>query len=255
MGTTDKQLIDLRKEILTVSYQTKAGHIPSAFSILEIIYSTYEHVLQEEDRFLLSKGHGCLALYSVFYHKKYITKEQFYSFSKYDSVLGGHPDRNKLEQIEISAGSLGHGLPIATGMCLANKIQNKNGRVFCLLGDGECNEGTTWESLILSDKLKLDNLTCIIDNNNSQIRSVPTNNILNKFKSFGFETYECDGHNIEELKRCLLIRSSNPIAIVCSTIKGYGISEMENDMFTWHHGPPNDSQYKSFMCELESKTK
>ena len=246
-------LISLRKEILSVSFHANAGHIPSAFSILEIVFSLYNDVMKKEDKFLLSKGHGCLALYAVLYYKNYITKEQFYSFCQYDSLLGGHPDRNKVEQIEVSAGSLGHGMPIAVGMCLSNKIQNKNNKIFCLVGDGECNEGTTWESLILADNLKLNNLVCIVDNNNSQIRSIPTNNILNKFKSFGFDCYECDGHNLQQLKQTLSVSSDKPVAIICNTTKGYGIKDMENDMFTWHHGPPNKKQYEMFINELNNK--
>jgi transketolase len=248
-----KDLIHLRQEIITVSYINKAGHIPSAFSILEILFSLYNGSMEQEDKFLLSKGHGCLALYSMLYYKGHITKEQLYSFSQYDSILGGHPDRNKLPQIEISAGSLGHGLPIAAGISLSRKIKNQNGRVFCLVGDGECNEGTTWETLLLADRLKLNNLVCIVDNNSSQTRSVPTVNIKEKFISFGFDTIECDGHNLTELSNSLNYRSEKPVAIICNTVKGYGISEMENDMFSWHHGAPNQEKYKAFMQELENK--
>ena len=248
-----KQLINLRKEILSVSYNANAGHIPSAFSILEIIYTLYAQVLTKEDKFLLSKGHGCLALYAVFYEMGFITKEQLYSFSKYDSVLGGHPDRNKLKEIEVSAGSLGHGLPISIGMCLSKKIKNENGRIFFLVGDGESNEGTTCESLLLAEKLNLKNLVCIVDNNNSQARSVPTTNIRSKFESFGFDTIECDGHNIEQLSKLFNTKTDKPLAIICNTIKGYGISEMENDMFSWHHGAPNKEKYELFIKELENK--
>ena len=243
----------LRKEILTVSYINKAGHIPSAFSILEILFSLYEDVMDNEDKFLLSKGHGCLALYSIFYYKKYVTKDEFYSFSQYDSILGGHPDRNKLPQIEVSAGSLGHGLPIAAGMCLSRKIKNQNGRIFCLVGDGECNEGTTWETLLLASKLKLNNLVCIVDNNSSQIRSVPTDNIREKFISFGFEVLECDGHKTQELYDSLSYKSDKPLAVICNTVKGYGIGEMENDMFAWHHGAPAKEKYETFLRELQDK--
>lgn len=246
-----KKLKNLRKEILSVSYQNKAGHIPSAFSILEIIFCLYENVINDENKFLLSKGHGCLALYAVLFENNFLTKEQLYSFSNYDSLLGGHPDKNKLKQIEISAGSLGHGLPIAVGMCLSKKIKNENGKVFCIVGDGECNEGTTWESLLLANKLNLNNLVCVIDNNNSQIRSIPTSNIFDKFKSFGFDVIECNGHDLEELKNIFSINCERPLAVVCNTIKGYGIKEMESDMFTWHHGPPNEEQYVKFINELE----
>lgn len=248
-----KKLINLRKEILSVSYQANAGHIPSAFSILEIIYVLYKNILKQEDKFLLSKGHGCLALYAIFYEMGFISKEQFYSFSRYDSLLGGHPDRNKLKEIQVSAGSLGHGLPISIGMCLSKKINNESGKIFCLVGDGECNEGTTWESLLLAEKLNLKNLICIIDNNNSQTRSVPTTNIESKFKSFGFHTINCNGHDIEKLIETLNTEVDKPLAIICNTIKGYGIYEMENDMFSWHHGAPSKEKFELFIKELENK--
>ena len=247
----NNDLKSLRKDILTVSYLNKAGHIPSAFSILEILYVLYNKVLKKEDKFLLSKGHGCLALYGIFFQKNLISKEDFYSFSKYDSILGGHPDRNKNKNIEISAGSLGHGLPMAVGICLSKKIKKESGKIYCLIGDGEANEGTTWESLILSDNLKLNNLVCIVDNNNSQVRSLPTNQISKKFESFGFDVIECDGHNLNQLESCLKMNSDKPMCIVCNTIKGYGIKDMEHNMHTWHHGPPNEQQYQNFIKELE----
>lgn len=247
----DSNLKILRKEILNVSFQNQTGHIPSAFSILEILFVIYNKILTKEDKFLLSKGHGCLALYSIFFQKGLISKEQFYSFSKYDSILGGHPDRNKNKNIEISAGSLGHGLPISVGMCMAKKINNEPGRIFCLIGDGEANEGTTWESSIISENLKLNNLICIIDNNSSQIRSMPTGNIVKKFQSFGFEVLECDGHNLEQLEKCLKYVSEKPICLVANTIKGYGIKEFQTNMFKWHHGPPDKEQYENFIKELD----
>jgi len=248
-----KDLIEMRKDILSVSYKVKAGHIPSAFSILEIIDCLYENFIGQNNKFLLSKGHGCLGLYAVLYKKGFLTKEQFYSFSEYDSVLGGHPDRNKLKQIEISAGSLGHGLPIAVGMCLANKINNNEQKVFGLVGDGECNEGTTWESLLLADRLQLKNLVCIVDNNDSQIRSLPTTNLIKKFSSFGFDVQECNGHDSQQLRKAFSHDSELPKAVICNTIKGYGIPEMENDIFTWHHGPPNEQQYNKFINFLDNK--
>lgn len=240
---------ELRKEILSVSFNANAGHIPSAFSILEIIYSLYEKI-DKEDEFILSKGHGCLGFYAILYHKGFITKEQFYSFSKYDSILGGHPDRNKLKQIKASSGSLGHGLPIAIGVALAKKLKNKNGLVYCLVGDGECNEGTIWESLLLADKLKLNNLVCLVDNNCSQVRAMPTNNLIQKFSSFNFDVKEANGHDITELLSILSEPITKPTAIICNTVKGKGIKEMEENMFSWHHGAPNKEKYEAFIREL-----
>jgi transketolase len=241
---------NLRKEILTVSHLVNAGHIPSAFSILEIIFSLYENVLTEKDEFILSKGHGCLAFYAVLLHKGLITKDQFYSFSKYDSILGGHPDRNKLKDIKASSGSLGHGLPIAVGIALSKKIKKEKGNIYCLIGDGECNEGTIWESLLLADKLNLDNLICIVDNNQSQVRAVPTNNLINKFSSFNLDTQHIYGHDIKLLSDTLSQKKYKPTVLVCDTIKGFGIKEMEDNMFSWHHGAPNKEKYEQFMKEL-----
>lgn len=194
-----------------------------------------------------------MGLYAVFYEMGFITKEDFYSFCKFDSKLGGHPDKNKLKYIKISSGSLGHGLPISVGIALSKKIKNKNGRVFCLVGDGECNEGTTWESLLLADKLKLNNLVCLIDNNNSQIRSIPTDNLYKKLKSFNFSVNEVDGHDVEKITKALKRTSNKPKAIIFNTIKGYGIKDMEENMFSWHHGAPNEKKYNEFLMELNNE--
>jgi transketolase len=246
----------LRKNILIASYKAQAGHIPSAFCILEIVYTIYKQFLNEEDVFVLSKGHGCLALYAVFLEMGYITEEEFFSFCKYDSKLGGHPHRGKHEKIYASTGSLGHGLSICVGSALAKKLKNNSNKVFCLVGDGECNEGTIWESAMLADKLKLDNLICIVDDNNSQTRSMPCRNISKKFEAFGWRVIEVsDGHNIEELFVAFdqAINSvGRPTCIVCRTIKGKGIKEMEENMFSWHHGPPSAKQFNKFCEELDA---
>lgn len=251
-----KILSKMRKDILTVSYKQQKGHIPSAFSILEIIFSIYDnHYKEGEDIFLLSKGHGCLALYSVFLYKKYITLKEFNSFCEFDSILGGHPHRKKHSKIYGSTGSLGHGLPVCVGSALAKKIKKEPGYVMCLVGDGECNEGTIWESAILADKLMLDNLICIVDDNNSQIRSIPTNNIKEKFTSFGWDCLIVDdGHSLDKINLALKASKNNnkkPKCIICKTKKGKGIKEMEENMFAWHHGPPNTHQYEKFLIELD----
>ena len=138
-------------------------------------------------------------------------------------------------------------------MCLSKKIKKEHGKIFCLLGDGESNEGTTWESLILADNLKLNNLVCIIDNNNSQTRSVSTKQIFKKFDSFGFNVLECDGHDLEKLEKSFHFISEKPLCIICNTVKGYGIKEMEDNMHVWHHGAPNEEQHRRFIQELEEK--
>jgi len=246
----------LRKKILKASHESQAGHIPSAFSILEILYCLYTKHLTNDEFFVLSKGHGCLALYVTFLEMGFITEEEFYSFCSYDSILGGHPHKNKHEKIHASTGSLGHGLPICVGAALANKISNNKEMVYCLLGDGECNEGTIWESAMMADNLKLNNLVCLVDENKSQTRSLPTSRIEDKFKAFGWRVITVsDGHNVSEINDALeqsKKEKDSPTCIVCKTTKGKGIRDMENNMFAWHHGPPNEEQYLKFCEELDA---
>lgn len=250
-----KILKQLRKKILYTSFLNKSGHIASSFSILEILYYLYFNELKEEDLFFLSKGHASLALYAVLLEKGLVSEEQFFSFASYDSILGGHPDRNKIKGVLCSSGSLGHGLPIALGSALSKKIHKKNGNVFCLIGDGESNEGTIWESAILASHLKLNNLICLVDQNNSQIRSVSTIDIKNKFKSFGWNVVEVkNGHNKKQIINSFNKKSiDKPTCIVFNTIKGYGIKEISSDMFAWHHRAPNKIEMDKFLKELNEK--
>jgi transketolase len=175
------------------------------------------------------------------------------TFCSYDSKLGGHPDRNKVNGVIASTGSLGHGLPIAVGLALAKKIKNEKGRIYCIIGDGESNEGTIWESAILATHLKLSNLTCIVDYNDSQIRAVSTNKILEKFKSFDWNVENIeDGHDINEIqRRIFMTHEKYPTCIIANTVKGFGIKEIEEDMFSWHHRPPTDVELHKFLQELK----
>ena len=210
-------------------------------------------MIPKNDVFILSKGHGCLAYYAYLCNAGKISLDDLINFGKRGSKLGGHPDKNKIDEVYASTGSLGHGLPIAIGTALAKKIKKENGTVFCLIGDGESNEGTIWESLSIAKKLNLTNLICIVDNNKSQTRSLPAINLSKKFKSFGWETYEIDGHNISALDSILYStknKISNPIAIIANTIKGKGIKDIEDNMFAWHHRSPTEEEYKMFLKEL-----
>ena len=245
-------LKELRKKILYTSFLNKSGHIASAFSILEILYYLYLSELKEDDLFFLSKGHGSLALYAVLFEKGYISEEQLNSFAQFDSILGGHPDRNKIKGVLCSSGSLGHGLPIAVGTALSKKINKQNGKIFCLIGDGESNEGTIWESAILAKHLQLNNLVCLVDQNNSQIRSVPTTDIKNKFLSFGWNViFVKNGHDKKQILRSFQkISQEKPTCIIYNTIKGYGVDDIKNDMFAWHHRPPNQQEIEKFFAEI-----
>lgn len=242
---------ELKQKILTISSDKKSGHIPSSFSVLEILYSLYFQVMKDHDEFILSKGHASLGLYSVLLEKNVITQSEFDSFCAFDSNLGGHPDRNKVKGVYASTGSLGHGLPIAVGSALAKKIRKSPGRIYCLVGDGECNEGTIWESALLASHLCLDNIVCIIDENVSQTRSVPTSELKEKFCSFLWDVYQVNGHDVNEITSILKIQSNKPLCIIAKTVKGHGIKEMEEDMFAWHHRSPDSEELKRFLSEIE----
>lgn len=242
---------DIRKLIIEASYYAGYGHIPSALSIVEILLGI-DTVKTEDDIFILSKGHGCLAYYAYLVQKNVISIEELRNFGKKDSKLGGHPDRNKIGDIYASTGSLGHGLPIAVGAVMAKKIMKKDGKVFCVIGDGEANEGTIWEAITVSVNNNLNNLICIVDNNNSQVRSLPSKNLVNKFRAFGCNVHEVNGHDYDELTKTLSIQDNKkPTVVVTNTVKGKGVSEMENDMFAWHHRAPSEDEYKRFVREID----
>ena len=240
---------DIRKLIIKAAYNAGHGHIPSAMSIVEIIIAIHD-VKNKDDVFILSKGHGCLVYYAYLCYKGKIELNDLLNFGKRNSILGGHPDKNKIKDIYASTGSLGHGLPIAVGTALARTIKKLPGRVFCLIGDGESNEGSIWESFNIAKNLNLNNLICIIDNNNSQIRSLPSSNLNSKLSSFGWEVQEIDGHDLEGVKNSCILTSNKPMAIIANTVKGKGIKEIEDDMFAWHHRAPNKEEYKSFIKSL-----
>lgn len=240
---------ELRKLIIKAAFNAKHGHIPSALSIVENIIAIHQ-IKNIDDIFILSKGHGCLAYYAYLCHIGEINETELFNFGKKGNNLGGHPDRNKIKSVYASTGSLGHGLPIAVGTTLAFKLKNKSNKVFCLIGDGESNEGSIWESLSIAKNLNLNNLICIVDNNNSQIRSLPSIQIYEKFKSFGWHSINVNGHNIDELKSALTINSDCPIAIIANTIKGKGVSLIENNMFGWHHKAPTEIELNQFIEEL-----
>ncbi len=249
----------LRKLILEVAAESKEGHIPSALSILDIVYVLYKEYIfidtksinnKPLNRFILSKGHASLGLYVTLYHFGTITREELFSFTKYNSKLGGHPDRNKVSEIELSTGSLGHGLPQGIGIAIASRIKKDFRHIYILIGDGEANEGTVWESALLAHNYKLGSITCIVDNNLSSERALDMGNIGAKFQAFGWETYEINGHDHKEISKALNIRnSSKPICIVANTIKGFGIPAMESNP-EWHHRSPNSEELSLLLKEI-----
>jgi transketolase len=241
--------LNLKQQIVEMAYVAKEGHIPSALSILDIVEVLYSEILTKDDRFVLSKGHGALALYVVLNQQGILPDSALKTFMQFDGVLGGHPDRNKIRGVLCSTGSLGHGLPQAVGMALAKKIKGEPGRVFCLIGDGECNEGSVWESLLIASHHKLNNLVVIVDHNHSTDRALDLGNIRYKFDAFGFTADRIDGHNFETLRRYLdWANNERPTAIIAETIKGNGCIRMLKP--EWHHRVPTLAELNEILEEL-----
>src|SRR3989337_2134466 len=238
----------LKEKIIKMSAKNNEGHIPSALSILDLLWVLYDRVLniapekannRDRDIFILSKGHASLGLYAVLAEKGFIKPESLDDFGKFNSDLGGPPDRTKISGVEASTGSLGHGLPIAVGAALASKIKKQKNKIYVIVGDGECNEGTIWESALLASNHKLDDLCCIVDYNHPGDRALKLGNLEEKFKAFGFSAASIDGHDQKEIYRTLMKQSLNkPMAIIARTTKGQGCKIMENNP-VWHHKSPN----------------
>jgi transketolase len=255
----------LKRRMLKIATKAQEGHIPSAFSILDIVWALYDRVMnitpenfdsEDRDRFILSKGHGCLALYAVLAEKGFITQDDLDSFCKRDSILGGHPDMNKCRGVEASTGSLGHGLPFAIGVALALKIKKNKNRVYVLIGDGEANEGSIWEAVLIASHHKLTNLTCIIDYNHTTDRvlnlgyEMNVDTLCEKFKAFGWCVYTANGHDFSYHEMMLTGQSNiQPTVVIMDTIKGKGIKRMENNQ-AWHHRFPTLQEYNEMITEL-----
>ena len=242
--------IELRKRILDVVEHAGRGHIGPALSILDILDVLYGTVMRniygkenrDRDRFILSKGHGCLALYVVLEKYGLIENEDLESFCDFNSAFGGHPEHFKLSAIEFSTGSLGHGPSLAVGLALGAKLIKGDSRIYVLIGDGELNEGSIWEAAAHAYKHKLNNLCLIIDRNGMQASGsledvLDMEPLRTKWEAFGFYVQEIDGHNRAEIADALDFResvSSLPRVIIANTIKGKGIKEAENSP-VWHH--------------------
>ncbi len=232
---------ELRRKTLELAYQTGNGHIASALSIVEILLAVYDH-MKQGDRFILSKGHGCLAWYALLQDMGF------------NPALGGHPDRDPQNGIICTTGSLGHGLPMAVGMAYAKKYIGDPRQVYVLIGDGECQEGTLWESLLLIRHHKLNNLTIIVDYNRLQALS-RTGHILDLgdlamfFETMGVYTLEVEGHRIPDIKFAFQSMIQEPKVILAYTTKGKGISFMENNP-VWHAKMPNDQERIQISKEL-----
>jgi len=231
-------LKDLIRRIVEVSYKSKEGHIPSSLSILDLLYVIYDNGYQND--LILSKGHAAIGLYVLLEYFG-LLDEELDNFCKKDSKLFGHPT-HKIKNVKASTGSLGHGLPMALGIALSRKITNDNKKIFVVIGDGEANEGTTWECALLAAHHGLNNLCCILDQNNSSDRALFLGDIKSKFESFGWHVSEIDGHNHIEILESFHLDQDKPHLILAKTIKGKGIKIMENNP-EWHHKIPNEEEY------------
>jgi transketolase len=258
----------LRRIILDTVYAAKAGHIGGDFSVCDILNALYNRHMKvspetwndpERDRFILSKGHSVEALYAVLADRGFFPMEDLKTVSAFGSKYIGHPT-NKVRGIEINSGSLGHGLSAAAGMALAGKMNGASYRVYVVMGDGELAEGSVWEGAMFSSHYRLDNLTAIIDRNGLQI-SGPTEEVMAqddlaaKWKAFGWEVFTARGNDVEDLSKVLDEASSfrgGPQLIIARTVKGSGVSFMENRA-AWHHKIPNAGEYRNACDELEQK--
>jgi len=256
----------IRRDVLDVVYDSKAGHIGGSLSSIDILTTLYYNVLNinandtknlERDRFVLSKGHIAESLYCVLADKGFFDKEKLKTYSKFGSTLIGHPN-SKNSGVEINTGSLGHGLPVSVGMALAGKRDNRSYRVFTLMGDGEQAEGSVWEGAMAAANYKLDNLVGIVDRNRLQISGstedvMALDDLSDKWRSFGWEVVEVDGNDIEELLKVfnnVPAKKGKPTMVIANTVKGKGILFMENQA-KWHHGVLNEDQYKQAVSDLE----
>lgn len=259
----EKQARHIRRHILTMLTTAKSSHLGSAFSIVEILTVLYHQLLDVEkikaqtpdrDYVILSKGHAVSALYATLMSVNLIPEDLVYSYNKEGTGLGGHPVLGTYPGIEVSSGSLGHGLPMATGIALALKQDKKSNRVYAIVGDGECQEGSIWESVAFAARYRLNNLIIIVDHNNLQGLGRPDELmpglLSEKFRAFGCATQEIDGHNFSQLHQALTGQQVAPSVIITHTIKGKGLSFAE-DRLEWHYKSPNQEQLIQAYKELE----
>lgn len=247
-------LKNIRKNILIHAHIANASHVGSCLSIVEILYTLYFHNLKKKDEFILSKGHAALALYCTLTERGILNKKQLNTFGKNNSLLMSHVS-HKVKGVNFSTGSLGHGLPYAVGRALGEKINKTKIKIYVLISDGELNEGTTWESLLFASYHKLDNLIIIIDNNKIQSLDYSKNilklePIKKKLESFSCNVIKINGHNCIDFNIALKKIKKNKVNIVLAdTIKGKGVSFMENNNL-WHYKSPDKDQLKKALENL-----
>jgi len=251
-----------REWAIRCSRASGQGHLPSSFSIIELALSAYAVMRHDpaapgwpdRDLFILSKGHAALGYYCVLAQLGYFPPAAVEQFGAYRSAFGCHPDRLKVPGVEASCGSLGHGIGIAVGMALALRIRGSDRRVFVLVGDGEANEGSVWEAVMVASDRRLANLTILYDHNRSQVRCLQIPNPAERFAAFGCATTEVDGHDEHAIAAAVREPADTVKVVVGRTVKGYGCASMEQNFFEWHRKSPSPETYEELMSELNAKT-
>jgi transketolase len=265
--------VAIRRIVLEQSKRANVGHIGSCLCITEILCALYGAVLRisspsdpERDRFVLSKGHAALSLYAVLALKGWISEESLNTFCGDDSVLGVHPE-SQVPGVDFCSGSLGQGLSLATGAALAARMQGSNRRVYCLMSDAECNEGSTWEAVMFAAQYRLGNLTAIVDLNGQQALGltrdvIDMSNMAERWRAFGWEAVEVNGHSLPGLTGALSQSAAGPRVLIAKTTFGKGVSYMEQGVpltqthlplqpINWHYLPMSDLEYEKALAELE----
>jgi hypothetical protein len=262
----ERQAIELRHDIISMIHKAKAGHPGGSLSAVDMVTALYFHVMninptkpqwKDRDRFVLSKGHSCPAVYAALARRGYFSPELLNTLRNYGSPLQGHPDMNKLPGIDMSTGSLGNGFSCALGMAMSAQMHHQNYMTYVMLGDGECQEGIVWEAAMAANHHKLKNLIAIVDCNGVQINGF-TNDIMtieplaDKWKSFGWRTVEINGHDMADILRGLHTARTMrwPTVILMRTVKGKGVSFMEDES-KWHGMAPSDDELLQAITEID----
>ena len=262
MNTTDA----IRKDILRMVHASKSSHVGSCLSSVEILYTLYFRIMKTDptkpdafgnDRLILSKAHASAALYATLAARGFFDRRLLDKFCQNDGALPCHTIRQIVPGVETSGGSLGHGLPIGLGMCIGLKSFNSPSRVFVIMSDGECEEGSTWEAAMLASTLNMDNLTAVVDFNKLQAfgrtnEIVDMRNLAERWRVFGWDVSECDGHDVVQLESALSRSRERPKMVIAHTVKGKGVSFME-DRLEWHYKSPNDDELRRAVEEIDSR--
>lgn len=264
----EAQATQIRQDILTMIYEAKAGHPGGSLSAADIITALYFHILRidpanpdwpDRDRFVLSKGHACPALYAALARRGFFDVKELHTLRQYHSMLQGHPDKNKVPGLDMSTGSLGNGLAVGVGMALSARLHKQDYMTYVLMGDGECQEGLVWEAAMAASHHKLKNLIAIVDCNGVQINGW-VNDIMriepfaDKWKAFGWQVVQLNGHDMEEILHALHTAKTMraPTVLLARTVKGKGVSFMEDESM-WHGKAPNLEQMKKAIQELSEE--